>query len=115
MTEGEQLLLAAVQSADDAIVTIDLDGTITSWNAGAAQLFGHSARDAIGAPIGIIVPPDRNEEMSGELARIARGERVHHYETVRVVKDGRPIVISLSVSPLRRIKRISHDSVDKIT
>jgi PAS domain S-box-containing protein len=100
-TDGEKLLLAAVQSADDAILTIDLDGTITSWNAGAEELFGYSARDAIGSRVGIIVPADRERETSGELARIARGERVHHYETVRVAKDGRPIAVSLTVSPLR--------------
>jgi PAS domain S-box-containing protein len=100
-TDGEQLLLAAVQSADDAILTIDLRGMITSWNAGAEHLFGYSAQDAIGSRIEIIVPDDCKQEMSGELARIARGERVHHYETVRVAKDGRPIVVSLSVSPLR--------------
>jgi PAS domain S-box-containing protein len=100
-TDGEKLLLAAVQSADDAILTIDLDGTITSWNAGAEELFGYSAHEAIGSRIGIVVPDDRKLEMSGELARIARGERVHHYETVRVAKDGRRIIVSLSVSPLR--------------
>jgi PAS domain S-box-containing protein len=77
-TDGEKLLLAAVQSADDAILTIDLDGTITSWNAGAEELFGYSAHEAIGSRIGIVVPDDRKLEMSGELARIARGERVHH-------------------------------------
>ena len=100
-TDGEKLLLAAVQSADDAILTIDLDGTITSWNAGAEHLFGYSAQDAIGSRIEIIVPDDRKQEMSGELVRIARGERVHHYETVRAAKDGRRIIVSLSVSPLR--------------
>jgi PAS domain S-box-containing protein len=73
-TDGEQLLLAAVQSADDAILTIDLRGMITSWNAGAEHLFGYSAQDAIGSRIEIIVPDDRKPEMSGELARIARGE-----------------------------------------
>ena len=100
-TDGEKLLLAAVQSADDAILTIDLDGTITSWNAGAEELFGYPAHEAIGSRIGIVVPDDRKLEMLGELARIARGERVHHYETVRVAKDGRRIIVSLSVSPLR--------------
>lgn len=101
LAEGGHLVLAAVRSANDAIVTVNLDGMITSWNAGAEQLFGYSAREAIGTNIGIIVPDDRSQEMSGELARIARGERVRHYETVRVAKDGRPIVVSLSVSPLR--------------
>jgi PAS domain S-box-containing protein len=100
-TERELLFIAAVQSADDAIVTIALDGTITNWNAGAEQLFGYSVREAIGTSISIIVPDDRKEEMSAELARIARGEKVHHHETVRVVKDGRRIAVSLSISPLR--------------
>ena len=95
LTEGEQLVLAAMQSADDAIVTMALDGTITHWNRAAEQLFGYSAREAIGTNIGIIVPGDRKGEMLGELARIARGERVHHYETVRVAKDGRSIGVSL--------------------
>ena len=101
LTEGEQLVLAAMQSADDAIVTMALDGTITHWNRAAEQLFGYSAREAIGTNIGIIVPGDRKGEMLGELARIARGERVHHYETVRVAKDGRSIGVSLSVFPVR--------------
>jgi PAS domain S-box-containing protein len=101
LTEGEQLVLAAMQSADDAIVTMALDGTITHWNRAAEQLFGYSAREAIGTNIGIIVPSDRKGEMLGELARIARGERVYHYETVRVAKDGRPIDVSVAVSPVR--------------
>jgi PAS domain S-box-containing protein len=90
LTEGEQLVLAAMQSADDAIVTMALDGTITHWNRAAEHLFGYSAREAIGTNIGIIVPGDRKGEMLGELPRIARGERVHHYETVRVAQ-GRSI------------------------
>jgi PAS domain S-box-containing protein len=101
LTEGEQLVLAAMQSAHDAIVTMALDGTITHWNPAAEQLFGYSAREAIGSNITIIVPDDRKEEMSGELVRIARGEKVRHYETVRVLKDGQPIDVSVTVSPLR--------------
>jgi PAS domain S-box-containing protein len=101
LTEGEQVALAALQSTDDAIVTISLDGTITTWNAGAEQLFGYPAGEAIGTNIEVIVPDDRKAEMSGELARIARGEKVRHYETKRIGRDGRPIIVSLSVSPLR--------------
>src|SRR5262249_15851109 len=71
------------------------------WNRAAEQLFGYSAREAIGTNIGIIVPGERKGEMLGELGRIARGERVHHYETVRVAKDGRSIGVSLSVFPVR--------------
>jgi PAS domain S-box-containing protein len=100
-TEREHLFIAAAQSAEDAIVTISLDGTITNWNAGAEQLFGYGAREVVGNGISIIVPDDREEEMSGELARIASGKKVHHYETVRVAKDGRRIDVSLSISPLR--------------
>jgi PAS domain S-box-containing protein len=96
-TEREHLVVAAMQSADDAIVTIAFDGTITNWSAGAEQLFGYSTREAIGPSISIIVvPDDRKEKMSGELARIARGEKVYHYETV--AKDGRPVDVSVTVS-----------------
>src|SRR5262249_542763 len=101
LTEGEQVALAALQSTDDAIVTISLDGTITTWNPGAEQLFGYPAGEAIGTNIEVIVPDDRKAEMSGELARIARGEKVRHYETKRIGRDGRPIIVSLSVCPLR--------------
>ena len=96
-TEREHLVVAAMQSADDAIVTIAFDGTITNWNAGAEQLFGYSTWEAIGTSISIIVPDDRKEEMSDGLARIARG--VYHYETV--AKDGRPFDVSVTVSPVR--------------
>jgi len=101
LRDGEQVALAALQSAEDAIVTVSLDGTITTWNAAAEQLFGYPAGEALGTNIGIIVPDDRKAEMSAELARIARGERVRHYETIRVGRDGRPIIVSLSISPLR--------------
>ena len=101
MRDGEQVALAALQSAEDAIVTVSLDGTITTWNPGAEQLFGYPAGEAIGTNIGIIIPNDRKAEISAELARIARGERVRHYETTRIARGGRPMIVSLSVSPLR--------------
>ena len=100
MSDSEQVALAALQSAEDAIVTLSLDGMITTWNPGAEQLFGYSAEEAIGTNIGIIVPDDCKAQMSAELARIARGERVRHYETIRVARGGRPMIVSLSVSPL---------------
>jgi len=101
LRDGEQVALAALQSAEDAIVTVSLDGTITTWNPGAEQLFGYPAGEAIGTNIGIIIPNDRKAEISAELARIARGERVRHYETTRIARGGRPMIVSLSVSPLR--------------
>jgi len=94
-------LAAIVQSSDDAIVAKTLDGVITSWNQGAERLFGYTAAEAIGQSIFLIIPPDRNAEEHDVLARLRRGERIDHFETVRQTKDGRRIPISLTVSPIR--------------
>jgi len=99
--ETEQRLAAVVESSDDAILTKDLNGVITSWNRGAQQLFGYTADEAIGQPVQMLIPVDRHDEEPGILGRIRRGERVDHYETIRRRKDGSPVAISLSVSPLR--------------
>jgi PAS domain S-box-containing protein len=101
LAEREQLLLAVVESSDDAIVTKSLDGIITGWNRAAELLFGYAAQDAIGQNIDIIVPAELRGEVRGILNRIRSGERVDHYETVRISKDGRKIDVSLSVSPLK--------------
>jgi PAS domain S-box-containing protein len=94
-------LAAIVESSDDAIVSKDLDGIIQSWNTGAERLFGYRAAEVIGRSISILVPADRPDEEPGILARIRRGERVEHYETVRVRKDGGSIDVSITVSPIR--------------
>jgi PAS domain S-box-containing protein len=94
-------LSAIVDSSDDAIVGKTLDGVITSWNHGAERIFGWTATEAIGRHITLIVPPELHAEESDVLARIRRGERVEHYETVRVTRDGRRIDISITVSPVR--------------
>lgn len=99
--EIAQRLAAIVESSDDAILTKDLDGTVTSWNRGAEQLFGYRAAEIIGKPIMLLLPEDRQDEEAPILARLRRGERVRHYETVRRRKDGSLVEISLSVSPLR--------------
>lgn len=99
--EASQWLAAIVESSDDAIVSKNLDGIITSWNPAAEQLFGYTAREAIGQPVSILIPTDRQDEEPGILKRIRRGERIDHYETVRQHKDGRFIDISLTVSPVR--------------
>ena len=96
-----QLLAAIVASSDDAIVSKTLDGTITAWSPGAERIFGWTRAEIIGQNISRIVPPDRWEEEDALLASIRRGERVESLETVRVAKDGRPIEIELSVSPVR--------------
>ena len=94
-------LAAIVESSDDGILGMDLDGTITAWNHGAEQLYGYPATEAIGQSIRIVVPENRQEEESGVLARISRGERVQHFETIRCRKDGSCIPVSLSLSPIR--------------
>ena len=99
--ERDRLLAAVVESAEDAIITMTLDGEITSWNRAAEILFGYSAREAIGQPVDIIVPAERPSEVSDILATVAKGGRVRHFETVRKAKDGHLIEVSLSVSPVR--------------
>jgi two-component system CheB/CheR fusion protein len=94
-------LAAIVESSDDAIVSKTLDGVIRSWNAGAQRIFGYTPEEAIGQPITLIIPPELIAEEREILARLGRGERVDHFETVRVTKDGRRIEISLTVSPVR--------------
>ncbi len=99
--ESALRLASIVDSSDDAIVSKDLAGVIQSWNGGAQRLFGYTAEEVIGQPITILMPPERMNEEPDILARIVRGERVEHYETVRRRKDGSLIDISLTVSPLR--------------
>jgi PAS domain S-box-containing protein len=99
--EQVRLLLAAiVESSDDAIVSKTIDGVITSWNGGAERMLGWPAEMAIGSHITLIVPEERRAEEDEVLARIRRGERIHHFDTVRVTRDGRLIDVSLTVSPV---------------
>jgi PAS domain S-box-containing protein len=90
-----------VESSDDAIISKDLNGNITSWNRGAERVFGYAAEEVIGKPVTILIPPERQDEESSILERIRRGERVEPYETVRVRKHGSRVDISLTVSPVR--------------
>jgi PAS domain S-box-containing protein len=100
--EHEHAWLAAlVGSSDDAIASKTLDGIVTSWNPAATRLFGYAPAEIVGKPITTIIPPELLAEEVEILARLRRGERIEHYETVRVAKDGRRIEISLTVSPIR--------------
>jgi PAS domain S-box-containing protein len=104
LRESEQRLrwlASIVESSDDAIVSKNLDGIITSWNRGAERVFGYTAEEAIGQPITIVIPQDRQDEERVILTRIRRGERIDHFETVRQRKHGSLIVVSLTVSPVR--------------
>ena len=100
--EHDALLLGAiVDSSDDAIISKNLDATITSWNKSAERVFGYTASETIGQPVTILIPPDRLDEEPQILDRLKRGERVDHFETVRKTKDGRLIDISLTISPVK--------------
>ena len=114
------MLAAIVQSSDAAIIGKTLDGIVTSWNPSAERIFGYTASEMIGKPIHVIAAPSRPDEMRQILDRIRRGERVEHYETERLRKDGRVIQISLTVSPIHdesgRIvgaSKIAHDITDR--
>ncbi len=95
------LLAAIVDSSDDAILSKKLDGTITSWNQSAERLFGYKAEEAVGQHITLIVPWERRSEEEDILRRLAGGERVDHFETVRKRKDGTTVDVSLTISPIR--------------
>jgi len=100
--ERESLHYAAiVESSEDAILSKDLDGIITSWNQGAQRLFGYTSEEAIGKSVTLLIPIDRHDEEPIILQRIRRGERIEHYETVRRRKDGSLVDISLTVSPIK--------------
>ena len=95
------LLACIVESSDDAIVSKSLDGAVTSWNAAAERIFGYTADEMIGQPINVIIPPELQNEEASILQRLRNGERIAHFETVRVAKSGRRVDISLTISPLR--------------
>ncbi|HEX3377875.1 MAG TPA: PAS domain S-box protein, partial [Candidatus Acidoferrales bacterium] len=95
------LLAAIVDSSDDAIISKNLDGIITSWNEGAQRIFGFTAREAVGKSITLIIPTDRRDEERMILERLKNGERIDHFETVRLRKDGTKLDISLTISPVK--------------
>jgi PAS domain S-box-containing protein len=99
--QARRHLAAIVESSDDAIASKDLHGIVTSWNPQAERLFGYSAQEMIGQPIRKVIPPELQEDEDRILATIARGDRIEHFETVRLTKDGRRIDVALTISPIR--------------
>jgi PAS domain S-box-containing protein len=99
--KATHLISSIVESSDDAIISKDLNGIITSWNKGGEQIFGYSAEEAIGKPVRMLIPTEWPDEEPAILNRIRRGERIDHYETERVRKDGSRINVSLTVSPVK--------------
>jgi two-component system CheB/CheR fusion protein len=119
--EASRRLAAIIESSDDAIISKDLNGIITSWNVAAERLFGYKADEIIGQSILTLIPPDRQHEEPRILGRIRRGERIDHYETVRRRKDGTLLDISVTVSPLKDksgkiigASKIARDITDRI-
>jgi len=99
-SDGAGLLAAIVSSSDDAIISKDLNGTVTSWNAGAERLFGYREEEIVGTSVLRLVPPELHEEEARILALVRKGERIEHFGTVRVRKDGSRVNVSITVSPV---------------
>jgi PAS domain S-box-containing protein len=95
------LLASIVEFSDDAIITKTIDGIITSWNQGAERTYGYIEKEVLNRPISILIPSGRSDDVPGILERIGRGESIRHYETLRMRKDGKVIVVSMSISPIR--------------
>jgi PAS domain S-box-containing protein len=117
---GLRQLASIVENSDDAIITKDLNGIITSWNKSAERLFGFTAEEAIGKPVTILIPLDRRDEEPAILDHLRRGERIDHYETIRQHKDGGLLNVSLIVSPLKNAQgeiigasKIARDITDR--
>ena len=106
-SELREYLVAIVDSSDDAIIGKDLNGVIQTWNKGAEQMFGYTATEAVGKPVTMLAVPSNPGEIPNILERISRGERVDHYQTKRLTKDGRLLFISLTVSPI-------HDAAGRV-
>jgi PAS domain S-box-containing protein len=111
--EALQRLAAIIESSDDAIIGKTVDGIVTSWNKGAARLYGYTLEEVVGKPIAILLPPDRLDEEAQILARLKRGERIEHFETIRKTKGGQLVDVSLTIS-LVRDKRGAIIGISKI-
>jgi PAS domain S-box-containing protein len=94
-------LAAIVASSDDAIIGKTLDGVIVSWNGGAERLYQYAAGEVVGRHIGLLIPTDQPDELAGIMSRLRRGERIDHYDTQRVRKDGTRVDVSVTISPVR--------------
>ena len=99
--EAVESLAMIVASSQDAIIGMDVEGVVRTWNAGAERIYGWSEKEAVGRPIAFLAPPERRQELSDMLRRLSRGERVDQFETQRVAKDGRLLTVSISASPIR--------------
>ena len=99
--EARSRLAAIVQCSDDAIVAKDLNGIVTSWNSSAERIFGYTEQEMVGKPIALIIPPDLQSQEAQILQRLRAGKRIEHFETVRIAKGGRRVLVSLTISPVK--------------
>lgn len=104
ISERMAMLAAIIESSDDAIVSKNLNSIITSWNKAAENIFGYTEAEAVGQPITLIIPPDLRSEEEMIISKLKRGEKIDHFETIRIKKNGSRLHISLSVSPIRNEK-----------
>ena len=118
--ELNERLAAIIDATEDAIIGKTLEGIVTSWNRGAERLYGHKAEEMIGKSMKLLEPPEKTGEIDSILERMKRGERISHFETVRVRKDGTRVSISKSVSPIRNAKgqivgavNVTHDMTEQ--
>jgi PAS domain S-box-containing protein len=102
--QKKAMLAAIIDSSEDAIISKDLNSRITSWNKSAERMFGYSEQEVVGQLIHILMPDDRKSEEEQIIAKLKRGERIEHFETIRITKDGRELHISLTISPIRDSK-----------
>jgi PAS domain S-box-containing protein len=102
--DAARLLAAIVESSDDAIASKDLNGIVTSWNKSAERLFGYKAEEIVGRPVTLIIPPELHPDETMILSKIRRGERIEHFETVRITKSGQRIDVSLTISPVKDLQ-----------
>ncbi len=99
--EARQYLAAIVESSDDAIISENLEGIITSWNAAAERMYGYPAREIVGQPVTRLMMPSQHDEFAQIMARVRQGERIDHFETTRVCRDGTHLSVSITISPIR--------------
>jgi PAS domain S-box-containing protein len=99
--EANRWMVAVVESSEDAVISKDLNGIIISCNQGASRVFGYEVEELVGKPMTLLIPADQQDEENEILARIRRGERIEHFETIRQRKDGGLIEVSLTISPVK--------------
>ncbi len=109
----QEYFKAIVESSDDAIIGKALDGTILSWNDGAMKLYGYRAEEVIGKSIFILVPPEHTDEILRIFETLRKGERIEHFETIRLRKDGRSLHVSLTISPIKDAANLQ-DSISSL-